>query len=157
VTLPSLDIGVRRTAPFVAFVRVTPLGPAFAGVERNPKAFIGFVVGSLDGPGVCSSALPFPFSSGSVISGAGGGTGAGITASVVTGGVVKGVTSDKSSFSGGCGSGIVRATGRTGSGSGSVSDSGIGPFEALEVEGISGYGSAGIGGSTETDLDRGGR
>ena len=58
---------------------------------------------------------------------------------------MEGVVSDGSRFSGGWGSGIVGATGGTGSGSGA------GPFEALEVEGTSGYGSAGIGGSTETD------
>ena len=61
VTLRSLDIGVGRTAALAVFVRFTPLGPAFA-VERNPGTFIGFVTGSLDGPGARSSTLPFPFS-----------------------------------------------------------------------------------------------
>ena len=72
----------------------------------------------------------------------------GAAASVIVDGVMEGVISDESRFSSGWGSGIVGATGGTGSGSGA------GPFEALEVEGTSGYGSAGIGGSTETDLDR---
>jgi len=152
VTLPSLDIGVGRAVTLVAFVRVTPLGPAFTVAERNLEAFVDFVAGSLEGPGACSSAFPFPFSSDT-----GGGTRAGATASVVVGAIVgvimRGIPSDGSCFSGGCGSGIVGATGGTGSGSGS--GSGGGPFEASGAEGTSGYGSAGIGGSTETDLGRG--
>ena len=51
VTLRSLDIGVGRTETFVALVRVTPLGPAFAVMDRNFEAFIDFVTGSFDGPG----------------------------------------------------------------------------------------------------------
>ena len=83
------------------------------------------------------------------MSSAGGtGAGAGAATSVVVDGVMEKVISDESRFSGGWKSGIVGATGRTGSGSGA------GSFEALEVKGTSGYGSAGIGGSTETDLDR---
>ena len=150
MTLRSLDIGVGRAAAFVAFVRVTPLGPAFLMVERNPRTFVGFVTGSLDGSGARSSVLPFPFSSGSTLSGTVGSTGAGTTISSAVGGGVEGITSDESCFSGGCGSGIVGETGNSGSGSGCNA----GPSEGLEVEGTSGYGSAGIGGSTETDLER---
>jgi len=146
VTLPSLDIGVGREVAFVALVRVTPLGPAFAALERNLEALVDFVTGSLDGSGAFSFALPFPFSPDSVVSGAGGGTKSGTTGSVVTGVVVKGVSSDGTCFSG-CGSGIIEAAGKIDSGSGA------GPFEAFEVNGSSGYGSAGIGGSAETDLD----
>ena len=156
VTLRSLDIGVGRTMTFVALVRVTPPGPLFT-VDRNPVNLIGFAAGSFDGPGVGSTALPFPFSSDSTVPGAGVGTGAeagaGTTTSAVVGGVTEGVISDGPCFSGGCGSGIVKTTGGIGSSSGSGSSAG-GPFEALEVEGTSGYGSAGIGGSTEPDLDR---
>ena len=148
VTLRSLDIGVGRTETFVALVRVTPLGRAFTMVERNPEAFMTFAAGSLDGPETCSTTLPFTFSSGSAVSGAGGGAGVGTTTSAVVGGIMEVAVSDGSEFLGGCESGIVGATDGIGSGSGT------GPFEMLEVEGTSGYGSAGIGGSTETDLDR---
>lgn len=146
VTLLSLDIGVCRAAILVAFVRVTPLGPAFAVAERNLEAFVDFVAGSLDGPGACSFTLPLPFSSGSTVSGAGG-TGAGAAASGVVGVTAEGGISDGSCFSDGCGSAIVGAIGGSGSGSGA------GPIEGSEVEGNSGYGSAGMGGSMETDLD----
>lgn len=146
MTLPSLDIGVGRAVTFVALVRVTPLGPAFAALERNLEALVDFVTGSLDGSGAFSFALPFPFSSDLAVSGAGGDTKSGTTGSVVTGVVVEGVSSDESRFSG-CGFGIIEAVGRI------CSCSGAGPFEAFEIKGSSGYGSAGIGGSAETDLD----
>ena len=146
MTLPSLDIGVGRAVPFVVLVRATPLGPAFAVLGRNLDALIDFVTGSLDGFGGCSFALPLSFSPGSAVSGAGGGTESRATGSVIAGVVVEGVNSDESCFSG-CGSGIIEATGEIGSGSGAR------PFEMFEVEGSSGYGSVGMGGSTETDLD----
>ena len=82
------------------------------------------------------------------MSGAGGGTGGGTAISVAVGRGVGGITSDESCFSGGCGSGIVGETGSSGSGADAA------PAKTLQVEGISGYGSAGIGGSTETDLER---
>lgn len=148
MTLLSLDIGVGRVGAFVVFVRVTPLGPAFAMVGRNSGTFAGSAAESLDCSGACSSALPFPFSFGSIVSGAGGTTGVGSAISVVVGGNVGGTGSGELPFSGGCESGIVGATGRTGSGSGA------GPADMSGVEGTSGYGSAGIGGSTETDLER---
>ena len=144
VTLPSLDIGVGRVILLAPFVRVTP-GPAFVVLDRNLEAFVDFIVGSLEGPGPCSFALPFPFLSGSIVSDAGGGAGAGVGLSG-SGGSVEGGNSSGSRFSGGCESDIVGTTGRTGSGSGA------GPFEASEVDVSSGYGSDGIGGSTETDL-----
>jgi len=146
VTLPSLDIGVGRAATFVVLVRVTPLGPEFAVLERNLEALVDFVMGSLDGFGGCSFALPLSFSPDSAVLGAGSGIESGTAGSVVAGVVVEGINSNESYFSG-CGSGITEATGKMGSGSGA------GPFEAFEVEGNSGYGSAGIGSSTETDLD----
>ena len=149
VTLPSLEMGVGRAVPFVAFVRVTPLGPAPVVLERNLEVFVDFAVGSLEGPKTCSFALPFPFSSGTVVSDAGGGTGVGATGPG-SGGSVEGGNSGGSCFSGGCGANIIGATGRTGSGSGAGSFE----IEASEVNGISGYGSADIGGSTETDLNR---
>jgi len=129
VTLLSLDIGVGRMVTFVALVRVTPLGPALVVVERNPGTFIGFVTGSLDGSGARSSGLPFPFSSGSTLSGTVGNTGAGTAISAAVGGGAEGVTSDESCFSGGCGSGIIGETGNSGSGSGCNA----GPFEGLET------------------------
>jgi len=144
VTRPSLDIGVGRAVTLVALVRVTPLGPAFTALERNLEALVDFVTGSLDGSGAFS--FPFPFSLDSAVSGAGGGTKSGATGPVVTGAVVEGVSSDESRFSG-CGSGTIEATGEICSGSGA------GLFKAFEVKGSSGYGSAGIGGSAETDLD----
>jgi len=128
---------------FVVLVRVTP---AFAVLERNLEALIDFVTGSLDGSGAFSFALPLPFSPDSAMSDAGGGTKSGATCSVVTCIVVEGAGSDESHFSG-CRSGTIGATGEIGFGSGA------GPFEAFEVKGSSGYGSAGIGGSAETDLD----
>ena len=142
MTLFSLDIGVGRVVTLVAFVRVTPLGPVFAAVERNLEALVDFVAGSLDCSGTRSFTLPLPFSSGSGLSGTGSDTGAGATGSVVAGVAVYEVSSDESCFSG-CGSG----------GAGSCSGVGAGSLEAFEVEGSSGYGSAGIGGSTEADLD----
>lgn len=148
VTLPSLDIGVGRVLPFVALVRVTPLGPAPVVLERNLEVLVDFTVGSLEGPGAGSLILPFPFSSGTVAAlDAGGGTGVRFTASG-SGGSVDGGNSDESCSSGSCGFDIVGATGRTSSGFGA------GSFEASEVDGISGYGSTDIGGSTETDLNR---
>lgn len=143
MTLLSLEIGVCRTAPFVALVRVTPLGPASV-VERNLEVFVDFAAGSLEGPGACSFALPLPSSSGWAVPGAGGNSGA----TSGFGGFVVGGNSGESDSLDGCGSGIVGATGGTGSGSDA------GTAGGLEVEGSSGYGSAGIGGSTETDLDR---
>lgn len=152
MTLPSLDIGVGRAGTFVVLVRVTPLGPVFAAVDRSLEALVNFVVGSLDGSGTCSFALPLSFSPGSVVSGTGGGSGAGVTTSVVAGVIVEGIDSGALCFSDGCRSIISGATSGTGPGSGAGSFEALG-FEALEVEGSSGYGSAGIGGSTETDLD----
>ena len=146
VTLPSLDIGVGLVATFVVLVRVTPLEPEFAVLERNLEALVDFVMGSLDGFGGCSFALPLPFSPDSAVSGAGSGIESGTAGSVVAGVIVGGTSSDESRFSG-CGSGITEAAGKIGSGSGA------GPFQAFKVKGNSGYGSAGIGGSTETDLD----
>ena len=146
VTLLSLDIGVGRTVPFVALVRVTPLGPAFTMAGRNLGGFVGFAAGRLDGPGVGSFALPFPFRSGSVMSVAGGGTGVGIVASGSEGSMGGG-NPGGSCFSGGRGSGIVGGAGGAGSGSGTR------PLEVLEVDGNNEYGSVGIGGSTEPDLD----
>ena len=146
MTLPSLDIGVGRAVAFVVLVRVTPPGPAFAVLERSLEALVDFVTGNLDGSGACSFSFSLPFSPGSTVSGTGGGTESGATDSVVGCIVVGGVNSGESGFSG-CGSGIIEATGKIGSGTGT------GLFEAIEVEGSSGYGSAGIGGSTETDLD----
>lgn len=143
VTLPSLDIGVGRAVTFVVLVRVTPLGPAFAVVERNLEAFVDFAAGNLDGSGVCSFTFALPSPPDSAVSGTGSGGGA--TASVVVGVVIGGINSDESCFSSGCVSAIVGATGGTGSGAGL--------FEVSEVEGSSGYGSAGMGGSTEADLD----
>lgn len=117
MTLRSLDIGVGRAAALAAFVRVTPLGPAFAVVERNPETFIGFITGGLDGSGTRSSVIPFPFSSGSTLSGTGGSTGGGTIISAAVDGSAEGVNSDESRFSGGCGSGTVGGAGSSGPGS----------------------------------------
>lgn len=146
MTLPSLDIGVGRAVAFVALVRVTPLGPALARAERNLEALVDFVMGNLDGCGACSFALPLPFSPGSVVSGAGGSIESGVIVSAAAGSAVGGAGSDEPCFSG-CGFGIVGVMGRTGSGSSAKL------FKAFEVEGSNGYGSAGIGGSTEPALD----
>ena len=81
MTLLSLDMGVGRTVPFVAFVRVTPLGPGFTPVVRNLEVFVDFAGGSLEGAGACSFALLFPFLSTSVVSVAGGGAGVGVVTS----------------------------------------------------------------------------
>lgn len=147
VTLPSLDIGVGRAVPFVVFVRVTPLGPGFAVLERNLEVFVDFAAGSLESPGGRSFALPLPFSSDKIVSTAGGCTGVGFEVSG-PGGTMEAGNSGEPCFSGGCGSDIDGASEGTGSGSGA------GSLEALEAGGSIGYGSAGIGGSTETDLDR---
>lgn len=145
VTLPSLDIGVGRAVPFVVFVRVTPLGPAFVVLERNLEVLVDFAAGSLEGPGGRSFALPLPFSSDTVVSTAGGCTVVGIEVPG-PGSTVEAGNLGEPCFSGACGSDIVGASEGTGSGTGSLG--------ALEDGGSSGYGSAGIGGSTETDLDR---
>lgn len=149
VTLFSLDIGVARTVPFVALVRVTPLGPAFTVAERNLDVFVDFVTGGLilEGPRGCSFALPFPSLSTSVVSFAGGAIGVGVVTFGFEDSMTRG-NSDESRFSGGGGSGIVEVEGATGS------ESGVGVLEVLEVDGSNGYGSTGIGGSTEPDLDR---
>lgn len=122
---------------FVVLVRVTPLGPAFAVVGRNLEALADLIAGNLDA--TCAFALPLPFSPGAVVSGGGGGVGSGTTASVVAGTVLEGIGSVESCISG-CRSGIVGAMG-----------AGSGP--GTKVEGTIGYGSAGIGGSTEVDLE----
>ena len=148
VTLLSLDMGEGRVVTFRALVRVTPLEPAFTAIERNLEAFVGLGAGSLDGAGGCSFALPLPFSSASTVPDAKGGAGAVGAASTFAGVVIAGDISGESCFSGGCGFGIVGATGRIDSGSGTRLAGG------LEVEGTSGYGRMGIGGSTEADLAR---
>lgn len=140
---PSLDIGVDRTVAFVVLVRVTPLGPVFIVTERSLEALVDLLAGSLDGSATCAFALSLPFSPGATVSGGGTGTGAGTTDPVVAGMASEGTDSDESCFSG-CRSDIVGTT-----------SAGSGP--STKVEGIIGYGSAGIGGSMETDLELAGR
>ena len=124
-----------RTVAFVVLVRVTPLGPAFVVAERGLGTLIDLIAGSLDA--TCAFALPF--SPGAAASDGGRGAGAGTTDPVAVGTVLEGIDSGESCLSG-CRFGIIGAMG-------------AGSSSGTKAEGTIGYGSTGIGGSTETDLE----